>query len=188
LEPVPGLAEQPQGLGCIASRACRVPVKALCVRTSRQQPGGQVRLPEAAGQAKALFDERQSGAGLPFAQEDPGMLTQRVGGQVLIANGAGNGQCLLAVIPGDRVTIGLLEQKGRCGQRPAAQPGRIPSGRRVEERPQHPGAFGGVPAGQPELPQRGRQSQARPYVGLGQAERDRGPQIAQLAVEPVQPL
>jgi len=85
LEPVPGLAEQPQGLGCIASRACRVPVKALCVRTSRQQPGGQVRLPEAAGQAKALFDERQSGAGLPFAQEDPGMLTQRVGGQVLIA-------------------------------------------------------------------------------------------------------
>ena len=104
-----------------------------------------------------------------------------------VPGGPGNGQRLLAVVPGDRVAAYVLEEVGRRGQRPGARQRRLLGGRGVQERPQHVGAFGGVPAGPPVHPQRGGQPQARLGVGLGQAEGDRGPQVAQLGVEPVQP-
>jgi len=49
-----------------------------------------VGLPEAAGQAQALLDERQRGTGLPLAQQDPSSLMQEIGDQVFIAGCGGD--------------------------------------------------------------------------------------------------
>ena len=140
-----------------------------------------------AGQAQTLLDGGQRGALLSVAQQDDGTYLQQVGGQVLIPGGAGNGQRLLAVVLGDRVPARLLEEVSRRGQRPGARQRRPLGGRRVQQRPQHIGSFGGVSADLPENPQGGGQPQARLGVGLGQADGGRGPQIAQLGIEPVQP-
>jgi len=80
-----------------------------------------VRLPEAVGQAQARLDERQRGFMLPLTQQDPGSLVQQVGDQVVIPGAAGNGQRLLAVVPGDGVAVQVLEEVGRGGQRPGAR-------------------------------------------------------------------
>ena len=181
------MAEESQRLGIIAGRARRVPLNVRGVRPSGKQAGGQVGFPEAAGHAQARLDQRQRGTELSMAHQDPGPDVQQVGDQVVVPGGAGNGQRLFAVAPGDRVAARLVEEVGRGGQRPGARQRRLLDGRRVQERPQRAGSFGGVPAGPPEPAQRGGQPQARFPVGLGQAVGDRGPQIAQLGIEPVQP-
>jgi len=90
LEPVTGLTEQRQGLGRIAGRDRKVPRDVCGVRPCGQQAAGQVGLPEAAGQAQALLDERQRGTGLPLAQQDPSSLMQEIGDQVFIAGCGGD--------------------------------------------------------------------------------------------------
>jgi hypothetical protein len=147
-----------------------------------------VGFPEPAGQAQARLDERQPGAGLSLAQQDDSTYVQQVGDQVLIANGAGNGQRLPVVVFGDRVAACHLKEVGRCGQRPGARQRRPLGGRHVKQRLQRVGSLGELPTGPPVHAQRGGQPQARLGVGLGQAEGDRGAQVAQLGVEPVQPL
>ena len=143
---------------------------------------------EAAGQVHALIDQRQRGAELPLAQQDPGSLIEQVGDQVLIPSGSGNGQRLLAVVPGDRVTARLVQDVSRRGQRPGTRQRRVLGRRYVQQRTQHADAFGGVPAYRPVHVQRDRQPQARCRVRLGLTEGDGGPQVVQLGIEPVQPL
>jgi hypothetical protein len=72
LDPIAGLAVEPQGLDRIAGRARMVPRSVRDNRPGPKQAGGQLGFPEAAGQVQALPDERQRGAGLPQARQDPG--------------------------------------------------------------------------------------------------------------------
>ena len=90
MHPVAGLAGEPQGLGRIAGAARVVPLSVRGSRPYREQAGGQAGFPEAAGQAQALLDERQRGAGLPLAQQDPSSLMQEIGDQVFIAGCGGD--------------------------------------------------------------------------------------------------
>jgi hypothetical protein len=125
----------------------------------------------------------------PFSlvQQDERMLIQQVGDQGLVGGGVGNHQALLAVALGDRIAARLLEKLSRRSQCPGARQRQPLRGRCVQERPQCAGAFGGEPASPPELAQRGGQPQARLGVGLGQGKGDRGPQVAEFGIQPVQP-
>ena len=98
-DPVTGLAVQPQRLPRVAGRARMVPLALRGGRPGAQEVGGQAGFAEAAGQAQALLEERPRGVGLPLAQQDPGLQTQHIGDQVLIAGRAGNGQRRRAIPP-----------------------------------------------------------------------------------------
>ena len=80
--------------------------------------------------------------GCPWRSRMTGTYLQQVGDQVLIAGGAGNGQRLPAVVLGDRVAAGLLEEVGRRGQRPGARQRRPLGGGHVKQRLQRVGSFG----------------------------------------------
>ena len=109
-----------------------VPLNVRGERPGEKQAAGQVQFAEAAGQAQALLDERQHGIALPLAQQDESAYLQQLGDQVLVADGAGNDQRLLAVVPGDRVAARLLQEAGRRGQRPGAQQRHLLGGRHVQ--------------------------------------------------------
>lgn len=102
---------------------------------------------------------------------------------MVVFGGAGNGKRLAAVVLGGRVAAGLLQQVSGRGQGLRARERSSLGCWCVQQCPQRVGALDGVSAGPPELAQRRDQPQARPGIGPGQAERDRGPQITQLGVE-----
>ena len=98
------------------------------------QAGGQVGVPEAAGQVLALLDERQRVVGLPLVKQDPGSLMQQVGDQVVLPGRRGNGERLLAVALGGGVAARPLGEGGRRGQRPGARQRRPLGARHVKQR------------------------------------------------------
>src|SRR5215469_4223770 len=113
--PMTSLTEELQGLGDIAGRTYKVSPDVQGEGPDDKQAAGQMGLLEAADQAQAPLDERQRGVWLPLVQQDGRMHVQEVSDEVVVAGGGGNGQRLLAVVPGDRIAARLLEEVRRRG-------------------------------------------------------------------------
>ena len=187
LEPVPGLAVEQERFGGIASRASMVSFDVHGERPDGQEAGGQMRFPQPARQAQPFLDERQRDVLPPPAEQNIGAQIQQVGGQEAVVGGAGNGQRFLAILLGERVAPGLVEEVGRCGQGPRAQERRPRGSWCGQEGPEGVDSLRGVPSCLPEHPQGGDQLETGRGVGLSQAEGDRGPEIVELEIEKIQP-
>jgi hypothetical protein len=74
---VTGLAGELHGFGGVAGRARMVAFEFQGVRPGGKQRGDDTGLLEATGQAQARLDDRQRGAGLSLAQQDPGSVAQQ---------------------------------------------------------------------------------------------------------------
>ena len=147
-----------------------------------------MRFPQPARQAQPFLDERQRGVLPPPAQQNVGAHIQEVGCQEAVVGGAGNGQRFLAVLLGECVAAGLIEEVGRCGQGPRAEERRPRGSWCGKERPEGVDSLRGVPPCLPEHPQGGDQLETGCGVGLSQAEGDRGTEIVEFEIEKIQPL
>jgi hypothetical protein len=90
LEPVAGLTVQPQGFGGIANRAFVFSSVIGDDPPEAEQAGGQAGFAASAGRIQPRLGKPKRCVRLPLAQQDPGTVPQRVGGQVLITDRPGN--------------------------------------------------------------------------------------------------
>ena len=189
-EPVVVSGRPRKGEGLLLVGAGRVQVArfALEHRTTGEDLGHQPGVAGAAGQADGFFDAGQRGRQVVLQEREPAELGEGVGGDGVIGDPAGDPDGLACYRRDRRGLAEVIEQVAGRGEGPGPGLGGHLGIRPVEQDTQRLEDLAAVAAqvAEPAQP-RGQAQPGLGTAGIGEAERQRGADVVELGLQPVQP-